>query len=108
MKQNVMLVNTSRGGLIDVEALIKGLKANKFHAVALDVYEGEDENVYNDRSEDMLSNDIVARLTMFPNLILTSHQAFFTREAMQAIAAVTMENARNFNESLPYGHAEVK
>ena len=108
MKQNVMLVNTSRGGLIDVEALIKGLKANKFHAVALDVYEGEDENVYNDRSEDMLSNDIVARLTMFPNLILTSHQAFFTREAMQAIAAVTMENARNFNESLPYGQAEVK
>ena len=56
----------------------------------------------------MLSNDIVARLTMFPNLILTSHQAFFTREAMQAIAAVTMENARNFNESLPYGQAEVK
>jgi D-lactate dehydrogenase len=108
MKQNAMLVNTSRGGLIDVEALIKGLKANKFHAVALDVYEGEDENVYNDRSEDMLSNDIVARLTMFPNLILTSHQAFFTREAMQAIAAVTMENARNFNESLPYGQAEVK
>ena len=108
MKDNVMLVNTSRGGLVDTEALLDGLRANKFHAVALDVYEGEDQNVYTDHSEDMLSNDIVARLTQFPNLILTSHQAFFTREALQAIASVTLENARNFNESLPYGPAEVK
>ena len=108
MKENVMLVNTSRGGLIDTDALIDGLRANKFHAVALDVYEGEDQNVYTDHSEDMLSNDVVARLLNFPNLILTSHQAFFTREALQAIASVTLENARNFNESLPYGPAEVK
>ncbi len=108
MKDNVMLVNTSRGPLIDLEALIAALKENKFHAVALDVYEGEDENVYTDHSADMMTGDIVARLTTFPNLILTSHQAFFTREALQAIAAVTMENARNFNESLPYGAAEVK
>ena len=108
MKDNVMLVNTSRGGLIDVEALISALKDGKFHAVALDVYEGEDTNVYTDRSEDRLTNDIVARLTTFPNLILTSHQAFFTREALQAIAAVTMENSRNFNESIPFGQAEVK
>ena len=108
MKNNVMLVNTSRGPLVDSEALIRGLKANKFHAVALDVYEGEDANVYNDRSDEMIDTDIVARLTMFPNLILTSHQAFFTREALQAIAAVTMENARNFNEGLPYGMSEVK
>ena len=107
MKEGVMLVNTSRGPLIDAEALIRGLQANKFHAVALDVYEGEDPNVYMDRSDDMIDSDIVARLTMFPNLILTSHQAFFTREALQAIAAVTMENARNFNEGLPYGMAEV-
>ena len=56
----------------------------------------------------MLKEDIVARLTQFPNVIVTSHQAFFTREALQAIAAVTMENARNFNESLEYGPAEVK
>ena len=108
MKDNVMLVNTSRGPLVDPEALIRGLKANKFHCVALDVYEGEDPNVYNDRSDEMIDTDIVARLTMFPNLILTSHQAFFTREALQAIAAVTMENARNFNEGLPYGMSEVK
>lgn len=108
MKDGVMLVNTSRGGLIDTEALIHSLQRNKFHAVALDVYEGEDENVYMDHSEDMLKEDIVARLTQFPNVIVTSHQAFFTREALQAIAAVTMENARNFNESLEYGPAEVK
>ena len=108
MKDGVMLVNTSRGPLIDAEALIRGLQANKFHAVALDVYEGEDPNVYMDRSDEMIDTDIVARLTMFPNLILTSHQAFFTREALQAIAAVTMENARNFNEQLPLGIAEVK
>ena len=108
MKDGVMLVNTSRGPLIDAEALIRGLQANKFHAVALDVYEGEDPNVYMDRSDEMIDTDIVARLTMFTNLILTSHQAFFTREALQAIAAVTMENARNFNEQLPLGIAEVK
>lgn len=108
MKDKVMLVNTSRGPLIDAEALIRGLKAEKFHCVALDVYEGEDPNVYNDRSDEMVDTDIVARLTMFPNLILTSHQAFFTREALQAIAAVTMENARNFNEGLPFGASEVK
>ena len=108
MKNGVMLVNTSRGGLVNVDALIRGLRANKFHAVALDVYEGEDNNVYTDHSDDMMQNSVAARLVTFPNLILTSHQAFFTREALQAIAAVTMEHARNFNEGLPYGPAEVK
>ena len=108
MKNGVMLVNTSRGGLVNVDALIRGLRANKFHAVALDVYEGEDSNIYTDHSDDMMQNSVAARLVTFPNLILTSHQAFFTREALQAIAAVTMENARNFNEGLPYGPAEVK
>jgi D-lactate dehydrogenase len=108
MKDGVMLVNTSRGPLVDTDALIRGLRNNKFHAVALDVYEGEDANVYTDHSDDMMQSSVVARLTSFPNLVLTSHQAFFTREALQAIAAVTMENARNFNEGLPYGAAEVK
>ncbi len=108
MKDDVMLVNTARGGLIDTEALIAALKAGKFHAVALDVYEGEDENVYTDHSSDRLQTSITGRLMMFPQLVLTSHQAFFTREALQAIAAVTMENARNFNEGNPYGPAEVK
>ena len=96
MKDNVMLVNTARGPLIDVEALISALKAGKFQAVALDVYEGEDENVYADRSDEPLAHSITARLQIFPQLVLTSHQAFFTREAMQAIAITTMENAANF------------
>ena len=108
MKDTVMLVNTARGALIDSEALIAALKKGKFHAVALDVYEGEDENVYMDRSDEALSHSITARLTIFPQLVLTSHQAFFTREAMQAIAVTTMENARNFNEGNPLGNAEVK
>ena len=108
MKDGVMFVNAARGPLVDTDALIRGLRANKFHAVALDVYEGEDDNVYTDHSDDMMQHSVVARLVSFPNLILTSHQAFFTREALQAIAAVTMENARNFNEGLPYGAAEVK
>ena len=108
MKNSVMLVNTARGPLIDTEALIDALKAGKFHAVALDVYEGEEQNVYTDHSMEALSNDVTARLQMFPQLVLTSHQAFFTREAMQAIAAVTMENARNFNEGNDYGDSLVK
>lgn len=108
MKDTAMLVNTARGGLIDTEALIAALKGGKFHAVALDVYEGEDENVYTDHSDDYLDNDITARLQMFPNVVLTSHQAFFTREALQAIAAVTLENARNFNEGRPLGDAECR
>ena len=108
MKNDVMLVNTARGGLVDAEALIAALKQGKFHAVALDVYEGEDENVYTDRSDEALAHSITARLQMFPQLVLTSHQAFFTREAMQAIAVTTMENARNFNEGQDLGNAECK
>lgn len=108
MKEQAMLVNTGRGGLIDNEALIRALKKGKFHAVALDVYEGEDNNVYTDRSDKAITDDITARLLMFPQVVLTSHQAFFTREALQAIAVVTMENARNFNEKHDYGDAEVK
>ena len=108
MKDGAMLVNTSRGPLIDTEALIHYLEQGKFHAVALDVYEGEDDNVYNDRSEEPLVNDVTARLQRFPNLVMTSHQAFFTREALQAIAVTTMENVHNYMEDLDYGAALVK
>ncbi len=108
MKDTAMLVNTARGPLIDTEALIEALKNGKFHAVALDVYEGEDANVYTDRSTEFLNNDVTARLQMFPNVVMTSHQAFFTREALQAIAAETLENARRFNEGVDLGDAEVR
>ena len=108
MKDTVMLVNTARGGLIDTEALYEALKQGKFHAVGLDVYEGEDENVYTDRSDEALTSSITARLQMFPQLVLTSHQAFFTREAMQAIAVTVMENAKNFSEGKELGASEVR
>lgn len=108
MKKSVMLVNTARGGLVDTEALIAALKQGWFHAVALDVYEGEDSNVYTDRSDMAIPDDITARLLSFPQVVLTSHQAFFTREAMQAIAVVTMENAKNFNEGNDLGNTEVR
>ena len=107
MKDSAMLVNTARGALIDAEALYQTLKTGKFQAVALDVYEGEDNNVYTDRSGDALTSSITARLLMFPQVVLTSHQAFFTREAMQAIAVTTMENAKNFNEGKELGSSEV-
>ncbi len=108
MKDQVMLVNTGRGGLLDTEALIRALKRGKFHAVALDVYEEEGNNVYTDRSDQAIDDDTTARLMMFPQVVMTSHQAFFTREALQSIAVVTMENARNFNEGHDYGDTEVK
>ena len=107
MKDTVTLVNTARGALIDTEALIAALKQGKFHAAALDVFEGEGDNVYTDRSDEVITEDVTARLLMFPQVVITSHQAFFTREALQAIAFVTMENARNFNEGRDYGNARV-
>ncbi|MBR0283216.1 MAG: HPr family phosphocarrier protein [Oscillibacter sp.] len=108
MKDDAMLVNAGRGALIDTEALIAALKAGKFHAVALDVYEDEDAYVYTDHSDDFLRHENLARLLMFPNVVVTSHQAFFTREALQAIAGTTLENARNFNEGNPLGAGECK
>ena len=110
MKEDAMLVNVGRGALIDTEALIAELKKGRFHAVALDVYEDEDAFVYTDHSDDFVRHENLARLLMFPNVVLTSHQAFFTREALQAIAGTTLENARNFNEgnSLGAGECESK
>lgn len=101
MKDTAILVNTSRGALIDTEALISALKAKKFSAVGLDVYEDEDELVYENHFSDIITNETVARLLMFPQVVITSHQAFFTREALQAIAVTTMENVYAFENGLP-------
>ena len=101
MKDTAILVNTSRGALIDTEALIEALKAKKFSAVGLDVYEDEDELVYENHFGDIITNETVARLLMFPQVVITSHQAFFTREALQAIAVTTMENVYAFEHGLP-------
>ena len=108
MKDTVTLVNTSRGGLINTEDLIDALRAKKFAAVGLDVYENEDELVFEDYSSDIIADETVPRLMAFPNVMITSHQAFFTREALQAIAAVPLENARNFNQGVDLGAAECK
>lgn len=96
MKDDVVLVNTSRGALIDTEDLIKGIRDHKFHSVALDVYEEETENVFENREDDILESSITSRLLSFPNVIVTSHQAFLTEEALSAISYTTMENAKAF------------
>ncbi|MCD8069442.1 MAG: 2-hydroxyacid dehydrogenase, partial [Lachnospiraceae bacterium] len=99
MKDGVILVNTSRGGLIKTEDLINGIKAGKFHAVALDVYEEESGLVYEDRSDDILDHTTTARLLSFPNVLLTSHQGFLTKEALRTIAEVTLDNAAAYENN---------
>jgi len=101
MKDHVYLVNTSRGGLIDTEALIEGLLSKKLGGVGLDVYEEEEDIFYEDRSNDIIQDENFARLTTFPNVLVTSHMGFFTREAMQAIAIETLENAYCVEKGLP-------
>ena len=92
MKPAAMLINTSRGGLIDTSAVIDALKAHKLGALAIDVYEQESELFFHDRSADIIGDDVFQRLMTFPNVLVTGHQGFFTIEAMQEIAQVTLRN----------------
>ena len=92
MKRGVMIVNTGRGKLIKTEDLIEGLRSGQVGSAGLDVYEEEQNYFYEDRSDKMIDDDKLALLLMMPNVILTSHQAFFTREAMHNIAATTLDN----------------
>lgn len=96
MKDGVILVNTSRGALVKTEDLIDGIRMLKFAGVGLDVYEEETNNVFEDRSEEILEHSVTARLLSFPNVMITSHQGFFTEEALAAIAETTLENAKAF------------
>ncbi len=98
MKKNVILVNTSRGALISTEDLIKGIRMLKFAGVGLDVYEEEQENVFENREGDILETSITARLLSFPNVIVTSHQGFLTKEALEAISETTLQNADSFEK----------
>ncbi|MDR3143679.1 MAG: 2-hydroxyacid dehydrogenase [Puniceicoccales bacterium] len=98
MKTGVILINTSRGGLIDAEALIEGLKRGPIGAAGLDVYENENDYFFQDLSNEPLADDTLARLISFNNVILTSHQAFFTQEALERIASTTLENIRCYEE----------
>lgn len=101
MKDGVYLVNTSRGSLIDTDALIEGLIREKFGGVGLDVYEEEEGIFYEDKSNEIMRDENLARLMTFPNVLITSHMGFFTREAMQAIAIETLENAYALENGLP-------
>ena len=98
MKDGVILVNTSRGGLVKTADLIEGIRARKFFAVGLDVYEEEKKNVFEDRSDEIMETSITARLLSFPNVIITSHQGFFTYEALDAISETTLNNAMAFTK----------
>ena len=94
MKDGVILVNTSRGALVKTDDLIEGIRAHKFFGVGLDVYEEETPNVFEDRSDEILEHSVTARLLSFPNVMITSHQGFFTSEALAAIAQTTLQNIR--------------
>ncbi len=103
MKPSAYIINTSRGGLIDSEALLDALKAGTVAAAGLDVYEEEGDYFYEDLSGDIIDDEVLSLLVSLPNVIITSHQAFLTREALSAIADTTLANAKAFfdNKTLP-------
>ncbi|AKJ65379.1 2-hydroxyacid dehydrogenase [Kiritimatiella glycovorans] len=101
MRDGVMIINTGRGGLIDAPALTEALKDRKVGAAGLDVYEEEDQYFFEDFSVRGLDDDVLARLLTFPNVLITSHQAFFTREALTNIADTTLGNIRDYFEGRP-------
>jgi D-lactate dehydrogenase len=101
MKPGVMLVNTGRGALIDTPAVIDGLKSGQIGSLALDVYEEEATLFFTDRSDEVLSDDVFARLLTFPNVLITAHQAFLTREALAAIAVTTLANLADLENGRP-------
>ncbi len=96
MKKGVVILNTSRGALIDAEALLEGIKARKVGAACLDVYEEEADIFFEDRSGHILNDELLARLISMPNVIVTSHQAFLTEEALNNIAETTVNNIRSY------------
>ena len=108
MKRGVVLINTSRGPLVDSHAVIDGLKSGQIGAMALDVYEEEADLFFEDLSNQVLQDDTLARLLTFPNVLITSHQAFFTREALENIAETTLANVSDFEAGRLKSANEVK
>lgn len=100
MKAGVMLINTSRGALINTADAIKALKTGRIGYLGLDVYEQEETLFFNDLSENIIQDDLIMRLLSFPNVLITSHQGFFTEEALIQIAQTTMENISDFEAGL--------
>lgn len=101
MKDGVMIINTGRGQLINTNDLIEGLKEKKIAAAGLDVYEEEGDYFYEDKSDKIIDDDVLARLLSFNNVIVTSHQAFFTKEALHNIAETTLQNIDDFKHYRP-------
>lgn len=101
MRRGVMLVNTGRGALVDTAAVIDGLKSGHIGSVALDVYEEESELFFEDRSDDVIADDVFARLLTFPNVLITAHQAFLTHEALDAIATTTLASVADAVDGRP-------
>ncbi len=99
LKPGVMLINTGRGGVIDTRAVIDGLKSGRIGALGLDVYEEEADLFFEDLSSQVLRDDVFARLLTFPNVLITGHQAFITREALDAIAETTLGNIVSFRDT---------
>lgn len=104
MKRGVVIVNTGRGALIDTRALIDGLKSGQIGAAGLDVYEEEEGLFFRDLSDRVIQDDVLARLLMFPNILVTAHQAFLTREALANIAATTLASVTAFERGEPLVH----
>jgi D-lactate dehydrogenase len=98
MKPHVMVINTSRGGLIDTKAAVKGLKSGKIGSLGIDVYEQEEKIFFRDLSETIIEDDVISRLSSFPNVLITAHQGFFTNEALSQIAETTLNNLKAFKE----------
>ncbi|MET3133883.1 D-lactate dehydrogenase [Oxalobacteraceae bacterium GrIS 1.11] len=105
MKPDAMLVNTSRGALIDTEAVIAALKARRLGALAIDVYEQESALFFRDRSSDIIDDDVFQRLLTLPNVLVTGHQGFFTSEALTEIVATTLDNLACFAARQPCPNA---
>jgi D-lactate dehydrogenase len=99
MKPGTMLINTSRGAVVDTRAVIRGLKSGRIGSLGLDVYEEEADLFFEDLSERIIPDDVFARLLTFPNVLVTGHQAFFTQEAIAAIAEVTIANVSAFEDA---------
>lgn len=99
MKRGVMLINTSRGAVVDTKAVVEGLKSGQIGSLGLDVYEEEADYFFENLSEQAIADDVLARLLTFPNVIITGHQAFFTEDALRSIAETTLGNLRDLEQS---------
>jgi D-lactate dehydrogenase len=103
-KPGVMIINTGRGALVDAAALVDGLKSGHIGYLGLDVYEEEEQLFFQDRSSQVIQDDVFARLLTFPNVVVTAHQAFFTAEALGAISSTTLENITAFEQGRKSGN----